>query len=508
MASLIKIQVTRPIPKSAVVVEKNGTAHCRFKRRGRTITLPLTRDGQRYRDESGKWYVQYKDENDRWQREPAYRDKESSLQLAAKLERRVERRKSGIVDAADEHVRCSLEKHLDQFASHLRAKENSPDHVAMSISRIRKVCDACGFVRTIDIDAEPVEQFLAEQRDEGMSRTTSNHYLTAIKSFCCWMVPKRLPSNPLAALSRLNTEVDLRRVRRSLEPNQFLAIIDAASSGKTTHRITAQNRMWLYTVASHTGLRAQELASLTASSFDLAHDDPTVTVTAGYSKRRRKDLQPLRQDVASLLREWLQSKPMNELLWPGKWYRRAAEMLRVDLAEAGIPYEDEAGHVFDFHAIRHFYITELVRSGVYPKLAQSLARHSTITLTMDRYAHVEASECRQALFGLPKISASQAVAKDSRIQGPEKSVAQMVAQTSDVTCPSPSHHGTEAHRKGGDDNSAQSADESQVGTHCRHLTSSRGGIRTRTRVTPHRILSPGRLPIPPLGLTGHSNSLR
>ena len=39
---------------------------------------------------------------------------------------------------------------------------------------------------------------------------------------------------------------------------------------------------------------------------------------------------------------------------------RAAEMLRVDLAAAGIPYVDDAGEVFDFQALRHYFILNLV----------------------------------------------------------------------------------------------------------------------------------------------------
>ena len=35
-----------------------------------------------------------------------------------------------------------------------------------------------------------------------------------------------------------------------------------------------------------------------------------------------------------------------------------------------------------------------------PRLAQSLARHSTITLTMNRYAHVEHGERKAAVAGL------------------------------------------------------------------------------------------------------------
>jgi hypothetical protein len=51
-------------------------------------------------------------------------------------------------------------------------------------------------------------------------------------------------------------------------------------------------------------------------------------------------------------------------------------------------YRDREGRVADFHSLRHRFVMELVRAGVAPKDAKELARHSTITLTMDRYAHV------------------------------------------------------------------------------------------------------------------------
>ena len=80
---------------------------------------------------------------------------------------------------------------------------------------------------------------------------------------------------------------------------------------------------------------------------------------------------------------------------------------------------DEAGRVVDFHALRHSFITALARSGVHPKVAQQLARHSTITLTMDRYSHVEANELSVAVANLPDLSAAsresqQATGTDGR----------------------------------------------------------------------------------------------
>jgi integrase len=82
---------------------------------------------------------------------------------------------------------------------------------------------------------------------------------------------------------------------------------------------------------------------------------------------------------------------------------KAAKMLRKDLEAAGIAYKDDAGRYVDFHSLRHTFISNLTRSGVSPKIAQSLARHSTIGLTMDTYTHIGLYDERAAIDSLPKL---------------------------------------------------------------------------------------------------------
>jgi hypothetical protein len=79
-------------------------------------------------------------------------------------------------------------------------------------------------------------------------------------------------------------------------------------------------------------------------------------------------------------------------------------MLRADLAAAKIPYRDAEGRVFDSRALRQQFISNLARGGVHRKEAQTLARHSTITLTMDRYTHLALADLTSALERLPAIS--------------------------------------------------------------------------------------------------------
>lgn len=72
---------------------------------------------------------------------------------------------------------------------------------------------------------------------------------------------------------------------------------------------------------------------------------------------------------------------------PGSWneHSRAGKIFATDLRRAGITQTNEQGKSVDFHSLRYTFITSLAKAGVHPSKAQRLARHSTITLTMNVY---------------------------------------------------------------------------------------------------------------------------
>src|SRR5262249_33611211 len=154
---------------------------------------------------------------------------------------------------------------------------------------------------------------------------------------------------------------------------------------------TGPDRFHLYATACSTGFRAAALASLTPESFEVEADPPTVTLAARHAKNRKTKVQPLPPDVAELLRNYLASKPAGQPVWGGTWAadHRGAEMLRIDLEAAGVPYAVEGpdGPLYaDFHALRHSYLTLGGRAGIDLRTLQELAGHSTPTLTA-RYSH-------------------------------------------------------------------------------------------------------------------------
>jgi hypothetical protein len=78
-------------------------------------------------------------------------------------------------------------------------------------------------------------------------------------------------------------------------------------------------------------------------------------------------------------------------------------MIRVDLEAAGIAYETPSG-VVDFHALRGCYISFLVSSGASVKTCQTLARHSTPSLTIGIYAKESLHDISGAVDALPDLT--------------------------------------------------------------------------------------------------------
>jgi hypothetical protein len=148
---------------------------------------------------------------------------------------------------------------------------------------------------------------------------------------------------------------------------------------------------------------------------------------------------------------YLKDRASNQAVWPGPWPKKAAQMLREDLAVAGIPYRDESGHVCDFHALRHSFVTLLERSGVSPKLAQELARHSDMRLTMNVYTHTRREDLATAIDGLPALLGEGFTTREGLLaNGTEPpSVCTGFAQTNatggDCSIPTGTIEGTEEH---------------------------------------------------------------
>ena len=388
--------------------------------------------GQKAKTKSKKWWGKYRDAAGMIRRVPLVGDKTAAQTMLTDLVRRVDREKAGLIDPTDEQRKRPLAKHLTEFTKYLKNKSVTPKQVKESTMQIQKMVDDRKWKMIGDITASGAHEFLGQLRRDNLSAQTYNHYLKSAKQFTRWLVrDRRTPNDPLAHISKMNVSVDRRHDRRALAPEEFARLITAAQNGPPIETFPGADRAMMYVLAAWTGFRKGEIGSLTQRSFRLDDEPATATVAACYSKRRRQDTQILHSEVVRLLKEWLATKPdlgPDDVLFPvsgrvpGGTERKTHKMMRLDIKaarkawieETKVPeerkareesdfleYQNDDGLFADFHSNRHLFITSLERAGLSPKMAQTLARHSDVRLTLGVYTHVGLHDQTAAIASLP-----------------------------------------------------------------------------------------------------------
>ncbi len=321
----------------------------------------------------------------------------------------------------------SLVEHLEDFHAMLLAKGVTAKQARLVKTRVEALVNWCKFRRICDITAGRVTAALAELRTgtddrAPISQRTSNFYLGAMNQFCRWLLKDRRASeNPLVGTEKVKITDDEKRRALTVEEQRWL--LNITGNQPDRFGMSGDERSMAYRVALGTGFRVSELASLRRGDFNLDSDPPTITLAASASKNRKAVEQPITPELAEHLRNFLRLKAPDAVAFNLPPSHKTAEMIRLDM-EAGrsawladanpaqreereksgflLPETDEGKA--DFHSLRHTFITSLAMGGVHPKDAQILARHSTITLTMDRYTHTHRGRLVSALGALPDLS--------------------------------------------------------------------------------------------------------
>jgi integrase len=380
------------------------------------------------------WYIEFKDHMDIIRRMALFTDRRASEEIGRKIDQMVAYKVSGQppditlsrwLDAAPLSIKKPLAKiglldpsrvalarplmeHLDEYIAELLANGVTVKHATLKRARTTKLLKACGFQFWSDISGSKVQRYLTDLHNQGKGRSakTTNFYAHGIGALVRWMVKTgRAKDNPLGEITLLNEHLDRRHDRRALTIDELKRLLQAARTGPVRGGMIGEERAFLYMLAVETGLRANELRTLTKGNLDLDASPPTITVAASFSKHRRQDTLALRPATAAVLRERLKLALPNALVISVP--KAPSELIKADLETAGIAYRDAMGKFRDFHALRHTAITLLVQNGVHPRTVQAFARHSSIELTMQVYTHPALLDQASALTKLPDLRAPE-----------------------------------------------------------------------------------------------------
>ena len=364
----------------------------------------------------GYWYVQWYDHSGKRQsRCTRTTDKATSERIARKYEVDAALRRDGVIDpmldAISKESQRSIEAHLTDFESKLRAANRTDKHITSTTQFIRWIADHAGFRTASDISADGVNRYAGKLRNEGRAARTIQAHLNAIKGFTKWLAEHhKLPRDPLASVKLPNPKADRRRERRMLLPEEWRLLETATEAGPERYGMTGSERLLLYRTAIQTGLRSNELRSLTRGQLYFDSDPPYITCKAGSTKNRKDARQYIQPELAAGLKAHIATKAPKASVFNLPHETNLARMLRDDLAEArkqwlskakGVPQEysqrqqsdfltdtNHEGELIDFHSLRHTCGAWVAMTGAHPKVVQQVMRHQSITLTMDTYGHL------------------------------------------------------------------------------------------------------------------------
>lgn len=381
----------------------------------------VTKNGRKIKVST--WSIRYRDAEGKRKEEHGFLTEEEAWYRLREAKKEVESERLGIRDPLQTHYRKPLGEHLADFRKSLEDEGVSTEQVKLVTGRVRKILDGCKFEFPPHLCPLKLKSHLAKLRKDGLSEQTAQHYLRAAKQFALFLVRhKRLRENPFDSL-KARKDVEKRHPRRALSAAELNKLLEVAAKQGRFRGLTGRERSLLYLMASQTGFRASELASLTPADLDLNPEYPVVILDGSHTKNEKEARIPLGRPTAQLLREWLKDRAPDAPLWPGNWakYKEAGVMLQHDLKAAGIPYQLN-GKFADFHSLRKTFVTNLARSGVMPKVAQALARHSDINLTMGVYTDLEMDELREAVGRLDAFVRADGEAKkpEPEVQVPQE----------------------------------------------------------------------------------------
>lgn len=381
------------------------------------------------------WYYRFVDADGTQRMRKGSPDRRVTEDMAKRDEIRAAEVRKGLIDPKAEYRRRQgmrpLSHLLNEFAQHLVDKGNTEKHIDLYIGRARRVAGlVTGAVlteidppktttfarrkeaeatlnevleagRLSDLTPESVQSALSALRAAGRSLATCNHHRAAIRGFSQWLWKSgRIGEHLLVGVTGYNAEEDRRHDRRTISVAELRKLIAVAERGPAYRQMTGPDRALCYRLAVATGLRLSEIATITPRAFDWTADPPTTTVRAAYTKNGKTATLPLPPDLVSDLRSRASSMSDDTPLFPLP--DRGADMLKIDLKEAGIPYRDANGLVFDFHSLRAETATLADQAGASPRVVQRLMRHSTLALT-DRYTRPRDVDVHKTVLALPAL---------------------------------------------------------------------------------------------------------
>jgi integrase len=282
---------------------------------------------------------------------------------------------AGLLKAEQANTTRTVAEQLEDYIADLQINSDN-GYPALVESNIKRIVDGCGIKFWFDVDGPKIRKFL----DDNFNGHTAQHYITNFKMFAHWLKEQgRIKELPV-----LKSIKYIVPPQRAFEEEELAALYEAARKGPERYALSGHERYVLYKLAFDSGLRREELRSLTRYSFNF--EKCTVLVPGTDTKNDNEAYQKITPETVALVKGLVKDKlPLNAKIFDIP--QASAIMIREDCEAAGIETKNWKGTI-KFHSLRHSLATHLANKKVPPHVTQKIMRHSDITTTMRYYTHL------------------------------------------------------------------------------------------------------------------------
>lgn len=275
-------------------------------------------------------------------------------------------------------------KLLAVFLRHLKVEKRASAHTCNNYRRDLKqlyhYCSAQSINSWDAVSAADMRNYVATRHRKGLQGSSIQRELSAIRSFFCFLLTKRLLQiNPA---QHIRAPKQARKLPKTLDVDQINGLLDAGADSKLEIRDVA-----MFELFYSSGLRLSELASLNVGDIDFA----AFTVIVRLGKGRKSRLLPVGEKALAALKSWLNvrqpAKPNEQGLFLNHHGAR--------LSNRGIQYrlkqwcqQKGISEPMHPHMLRHSFASHLLENSRDLRAVQELLGHSNISTTQI-YTHLD-----------------------------------------------------------------------------------------------------------------------
>lgn len=281
----------------------------------------------------------------------------------------------------------TIEADIASWEAEIRRLRRSPDYIARGPAMVRDMAERFGWTTAAQGNASQICVYLAEKKGSGH---TQNNRVAMTRAFFrhCKSITKSITSNP-------TDDIERAQEAKGDGMREFTA-------EEMTRLYQAARGHWKTAVAIFATTALRRGAVFRCIKFGwVDRAQRQLVIPKGVLKNRKAQTIPLNADAMRAIEEASAGRGPDDFIVPIRFDQDGWERL---LQDAKIPRSDDRGRPAGTHSFRKGVLTELAELQEHPRVAQDLAGHSDIRLTMNSYTHLRTSHVAGAVKKLRPLN--------------------------------------------------------------------------------------------------------